>query len=259
MLGVELGACCTCVMTRRPARYDGHARWYDTTYRAYADSNSWGALLQGLLGPPPVPGAACLEVGAGTSLHAASIASQGYTPVGLDLSLDQLRVGRERASALVQGDAARLPFRSKTFPRVVSVFTHTDMDDFRAVVGETARVLTDGGRLVYIGLHPCFVGTFLDRSNEMDTRTLSLRSGYGDEKVRMDTSGRVSLRSRVGGNNLSLAQFLQAFLHAPGLSLRSFRELDTASSDWNTHADGRLVPWNVALVAEKTADSPSAA
>jgi SAM-dependent methyltransferase len=244
-------------MTQGPARYDGHARWYDETYRAYADAQSWGSLLQALLGPPPFSGAACLEIGAGTSLHAASIASAGYEPVGLDLSLDQLRVGRERASALVQGDAARLPFRSNTFPGVVSVFTHTDMDDFCAVVAEAARVLTNAGRLVYIGLHPCFVGTFLDRRDELEAQTLCLRSGYGDEEVRIDTSGRFTLRSRVGGNNLSLTEFLQAFLEAPGLCLRSFRELDTASIDWTADADGRLVPWNVALVAEKAGCSPA--
>ncbi len=119
-------------------------------------------------------------------------------------------------------------------------------------------MLSDAGRFIYIGLHPCFVGTFLDRTAEVESRTLCLQAGYGEPEVRIDTTGRFSLRSRVGGNNLALGDFLQAFLDAPGLSIRSFRELDTTSTRWGRHADGRIVPWNLAIVAEKSPNSTHA-
>jgi SAM-dependent methyltransferase len=233
------------------ARYDGHAEWYDETFRAYGHSHYPGPLMRELLGQPPSPTAVCLDVGCGTGLHAASIASTGYTHIGVDLSGDQLAVARSRTPALVRGDAARLPFATGCVPRVVSAFTHTDMDDFASVVAEAARVLCAGGRFVYIGLHPCFVGNFLDRGDEVESRTLRLLPGYGEPEVRLDATGRFSLRSRVGGNTLALGDFLRAFLEAPGLSLRSFRELDTTSSRWDRHSDGRIVPWNVAVVADK--------
>lgn len=38
------------------------------------------------------------------------IAEFGWTPVGVELSADQLRLARGRGSNLVQGDAQRLPF-----------------------------------------------------------------------------------------------------------------------------------------------------
>lgn len=255
--GHQLDPCCTVGMDSRAARYDGNASWYDTTFAAYADVDGWGGLVRELLGPAPGQGVLCLEVGSGTSLHAASISAAGYVPLGLDLSADQLRVAQVRTSALVRGDAARLPFLSSTFSRVISVFTHTDMDDFTSVVAEAARVLKAGGRFVYIGLHPCFVGSFADRAAEVESQTLFLRPGYGDPEVRVDTTGRFALRSRVGGNNLSLGGFLHAFLDAPGLSLRSVRELDTGGSSWSSTGEEneRLVPWNVAVVAEKSAGS----
>ncbi len=246
--------CCTCEVGARTARYDGNADWYDASYRAYADSHSWGALVRELLGQPPAQGAACLDVGSGTGLHASSIAAAGYAPIGLDLSADQLDIARTRMSALVRGDAARLPFASGSVPRVISVFTHTDMDDFSSAVAEVARVLSDAGRFIYIGLHPCFVGSFLDRTAEVESRTLCLQPGYGEADIRRDATGRFSLRSRVGGNNLARGDFLQAFLDAPRLSIRSFRELDTTSAHWDRHADGRIIPWNLAIFAEKSAD-----
>jgi len=42
------------------------------------------------------------------------------------------------------------------------MFAHTDVDDFAAVVREVARVLSPGGRFVYVGTHPCFVGRHID-------------------------------------------------------------------------------------------------
>ncbi|GAB3079784.1 hypothetical protein GCM10027186_42530 [Micromonospora schwarzwaldensis] len=33
-----------------------------------------------------------------------------------------------------------------------------------AALTEAARVLPPGGRLVHVGVHPCFVGAFADRS-----------------------------------------------------------------------------------------------
>jgi SAM-dependent methyltransferase len=243
---------CSSFGVENSARYDGNAEWYDETMRAYGHGHYPASLMAELLGHPPSPAAVCLDVGCGTGLHAASIASAGYTPIGLDLSGDQLAIARTRTPALLRGDAARLPFASGCIPRVVSAFTHTDMDDFASVVAEVARVLCDGGRFVYVGLHPCFVGSFLDRSEEVELRILRLFPGYGEREVRLDATGRFSLRSRVGGSNLALADFLRAFLDAPGLSLRSFRELDTRSNRWDGHSDGRMVPWNIAVVADKS-------
>jgi SAM-dependent methyltransferase len=50
------------------------------------------------------------------------------------------------------------PFEDESFDAAISVWTHTDVGDFRATVAEVARVLRPGTPFVYIGGHPCFVG-----------------------------------------------------------------------------------------------------
>jgi SAM-dependent methyltransferase len=236
-----------------PARYDGHAAWYDEAFAAFARDASWTTLVERMLGAPDAPRDICLDVGCGTGLHASSLSAAGYRAVGVDISHDQLLLARERLHGAALGDAARLPVASGSVSRVMSAFTHTDMDDFDALVREAARVLRPGGRFAYIGLHPCFVGTFADRRDEPADARVEIRSGYGQPEVALDTTGRFTLRSRVGGSNLSLGDLLTAFLNAPGLVLRTFAELDNDGQQWQQHTGERVVPWNVAVSAEKLA------
>ena len=83
---------------------------------------------------------------------------RGWRVVGVDLSGDQLRVARRRAAAsgvvLVAANAVALPFADRSFDAVVSVLTHTDVDDPEAAFAEAARVLRRGGRLSYVAPIP---------------------------------------------------------------------------------------------------------
>ena len=129
-------------------------------------------------------------------------------------------------------------------------FVHTDMDDFPAVVAEAARVLRPGGRLVYLGLHPAYLGAFIDRRHEVEEQELRLRPGYGDDRWQRDPTGRFPVRSRVGARNLTLQTFLGAFLAPARLRLSSVTELDTAMRPWGSPpSDGHLLPWNIAVTA----------
>jgi SAM-dependent methyltransferase len=120
----------------------------------------------------------------------------------------------------------------------------------RAAVGEAARVLRPGGRLVYLGPHPAFVGAFIERGNEVETREVRITAGYGDERLQRDASGRFPVRSRVGARNLTLGTFLEAFLAHEALRLSSVDELDTHMRPWRPDpSDGRVVPWNIAVTA----------
>jgi SAM-dependent methyltransferase len=232
------------------ARYDGHADWYDSTFSSYGDDGGSAGLLARLLGPAEPGDPLCLDVGCGTGLHFGAVAAEGYTVVGVDLSADQLRIARSRNPRVARGDASRLPVRDGSVPVVVMTFTHTDVDDFGAVIAEAARVLRPSGRLVYLGLHPAFVGAFLDRSTEVADRGLRVAPGYGDERLRHDETGRFPVRSRVGARNLTLSTFLAAFLAQPSLRLESVHELDTRMAPWRPDStDGRVVPWNLAVSA----------
>jgi SAM-dependent methyltransferase len=231
------------------ARYDGFADWYDTTFRNLADDKGSTGLLARLLGPATAA-EICLDIGCGTGLHAGAPLVHGYTLVGVDVSADQLRIAANRNPRVIQADARALPVRDASVAVVVMTFIHTDVDDFPAAVAEAVRVLRPGGRLVYLGLHPAYIGAFLERGRELEEGDLRLAPGYGDERLWWDPTGRYPIRSRVGSRNLTLATFLGAFLAQERLRLESFLELDTAMQPWSVGpADGRVVPWNLALTA----------
>ncbi|GAA4259334.1 class I SAM-dependent methyltransferase [Dactylosporangium darangshiense] len=236
------------------ARYDGYADWYDETFRRYSNEDGSAGLLAELLGPPGEGDPTCLDIGCGTGLHFAAVRARGYDVIGADLSADQLRVAAGRNPRVVRADAARLPLADASVGAVTMTFIHTDVDDFAAVVGEAARVLRPGGRLVYLGLHPAYVGAFADRLDEVGERQLRLAEGYGEERLRFDPTGRFPIRSRVGARNLTLTTFLGAFLAQPALRLQAFEELDTAMRPWRPDGgDGRVVPWNIAVTARSVA------
>jgi SAM-dependent methyltransferase len=236
------------------ARYDGHADWYDATFRAYGDAQGSAGLLARLLRPADPPGAVCVDVGCGTGLHFAAVEACGYRVIGVDVSADQLRLAASRNPRLIRADAGRLPLATASVPTVVMTFVHTDLDDFPAAVSEAARILRPGGRLVYLGVHPAYVGAFCDRGAEATDREVRIGVGYGDERIHRDATGRFPMRSRVGVRYLTLTTFLGAFLATPTLRLTGVQEFDTNLRRWQPDpGDGRVVPWNVAVTASATA------
>jgi SAM-dependent methyltransferase len=219
------------------ARYDGHADWYDDSFPLYDEDADY---LEQLLGEGA--GRLCLDVGCGTGRYAARIVAAGYQACGIDLSADQLRIARTRSSRVAQADARVLPLRSASIDAVVAMYIHTDIEDFAGVVAEIARCLTAGGRFISIGLHPCFIGPFVDRTNEHEDGVLPFVRGYGDAGwAHRGSGGGVGLWARVGGHHKTLAAFLGAFTDA-GLHLE--RVIELAGS-------GAIVPRNIAVVAAK--------
>lgn len=233
------------------ARYDGHAKWYDESFANLA-SPAWADLVSRLLGGTSDTGGLCLDIGCGTGLHFAAIQAAGYLPLGIDISRDQITRAKERRSTVAQADAARLPIATSSVACVFSAFTHTDVDDFPAALTEVARVLRPGGRFVYLGLHPCFVGTFVNRRGEFPSQALTFQAGYGNEQLDHHGIDDQSLTTRVGRLSLTLSSLLTAFIAIDHLKLVSLQEFDTEARTWRAEAgDGRIVPWNVAIITEK--------
>lgn len=221
----------------RTARYDGLAEWYDaeqsrlaqrpdSPVKQFADFVGAGSGL-------------FVEIGCGTGLTAQALAARGWTVAGLDLSLDQLGIARDRCAAVVRGDAHELPFRSGSVEELGMAFVHTDVDVFDAVMREVGRVLAPAGRFTCVGAHPCFVGHHVDSPTKSDTH-LGFASGYRDA-VRVDASDQFGpgIRSRVGAQHLPLADFLMAIIGA-GLVLERVIEA----------GDG-IVPWMLGISAHR--------
>lgn len=205
------------------ARYDGIAKWYDGEFFPNARHPYRLDVTLRLLGDPS---GQLLDLGCGTGQHTVAFRDAGWKVIGIDLSEDMLEQARKRGLDVVCGNAAALPFEDGRFDAVVSVWTHTDIDDFSAAVSEAARVLRPGGPFVYGGLHPCFAGPhsrFFGAEGVPELHPGYLDEGrYGTEAPGVASEG---LRAKVGAVHLSLGTFLRCFIDA-GLSLESFEEVE---------------------------------
>jgi len=108
-----------------------------------------------------VSGQRILEVGAGAAMCSRWLATQGASPVALDLSGVMLRHAADAADRtgvrvpLVQADAQRLPFGDGSFEIACTAFGAVPfVADSAAVMCEVARVLRPGGRWVFATTHP---------------------------------------------------------------------------------------------------------
>jgi SAM-dependent methyltransferase len=210
------------------ARYDGIADWYDAFARAEVSGWTQTAerLIVELLGSGP---GRCLDLGCGTGVFVPTLAVQGWTVVGVDLSADQLRIARARvagvAEDLVQADASELPFEAESFDAVVAVLVDTDIDRYDLALLEVARVLKPQGRFVHVGLHPCFVSTAASPGAD---GSVKLYRGYHERRLVFDSPtflrGTEGLRARVGAWQVPLAWLLNA---VTGAGLRLERALES--------------------------------
>ena len=203
-----------------PARYDGFADWYDENLAPYIEAA--GRDLLRLLGSGP---GRCLDLGCGTGVNLHRLSLAGWSVVGVDVSPDQLRRARERAPAgveLVQADATALPFADASFDAVACALLHTDVDDFDAVCREAFRVLKGGGRMAYVGIHPCFVGPFARNPPGMPPE---LHPGYRNTAWTKEGFSD-GIRRRAGAKHVPLADLLNAFLGAGFILERLFEAED---------------------------------
>jgi demethylmenaquinone methyltransferase/2-methoxy-6-polyprenyl-1,4-benzoquinol methylase len=95
------------------------------------------------------PGAVVLDVGAGTGDLCRDLATRGYQPIGIDLSLGMLHHAPTTVP-LVQGDALRLPFADAAAEGAVSGFTLRNVADLGTLFAELRRVLQPGARVALL-------------------------------------------------------------------------------------------------------------
>jgi len=204
------------------ARYDGLARWYDEEFLPDALENPTWDVLRRLLGPG---NGSLLDVGCGTGSYSAALAGLGWDVTGVDVSEDMLARARARGVLAFQADALALPFQDASFDAAVSLWTHTDVEDFGAALREIGRVLRVGAPFVYVGAHPCFVGPHSEFVEARGVPSLHpgwyRRTGPYDEAPGRSGAG---LRARVGVSyHRPLGEHVQLFLDS-GLVLEAIEE-----------------------------------
>ncbi len=112
----------------------------------------------GLLGPASaLSGQRILEVGCGAAQCSTWLRDRGVLPVGLDLSLGQLRHARRVSPnvPVVLGTATALPFTAGTFDQAFSAFGAVQFAaDLPRLLAQVHRVLVPGGRWTFSVTHP---------------------------------------------------------------------------------------------------------
>lgn len=206
----------------RTARYDGQAEWYEALASGDPLVEARGAAVH-LLGRGP---GRCLDLGCGSGLAIPLLAEAGWEVTGVDVSRDQLAVAEQHArhvaKALVHADAHQLPFDDDSFDAVVSLLTHTDLDDPLVAFSEARRVLRPAGAFVYVGVHPCFGSPAVERREGQPAllHPEYRHTGWQTESRNFSDSG---IRTRVGVNHQSLAEFLNVLLES-GFTPERFEE-----------------------------------
>lgn len=212
-------------MPRAP--YDGLAEWYQQFRPSLPPDEP--DVLRRLIGDGR---GTCLDVGCGTGLASEALQRLGWSVIGVDASNDMGEAAKRRGIDVVHAVAESLPFESACFDAAVSVWTHTDVDDFSALVREVVRVLRPGAPFAYIGAHPCFIGpqSLFVRGEDVP----SLHPGYREIRRYFDAPGVANpagARVRVGAVHLPLGAFLGAYTTA-GFHIDRFEELFRGDYPW---------------------------
>jgi ArsR family transcriptional regulator len=179
----RLAAVRTARAERAAAYFRANAEDWDRIRALHIDDSEVEKRLLALL-PPARVGGELLDIGTGTGRVLELFGKRGVKGVGVDLSLDMLRVARANlakaglADAHVrQADMYRLPFEAGTFAAVVFHQVLHFADDPAAAIAEAARVLAPGGRLVVVDFAPHDL-------DELRARHAHRRLGFADAEIR---------------------------------------------------------------------------
>ncbi len=141
----------------------GHSFDYRRFYDCVAPVYAWGQVVLPVwrhyteAALPWVPkGGIVLEIGPGPGLLLAQLAASCTLALGLDLSPRMLAQCQRRLqrlghrAALIQGHATRIPLAAASVDAVVTTFAFSAFPDGAGAMGEMARVLRPGGRVVLV-------------------------------------------------------------------------------------------------------------
>lgn len=134
------------------------ARLFDAMAEDYDVLEPWYEHLYAMLHPivlgalsPARPGLRALDAGCGNGFQTALLERLGYRTHGVDVAPRLLAIARHRlpSSALALASVQALPYRDASFDAIACCgSTLSFVDDAGAALGELARVLVPGGRLL---------------------------------------------------------------------------------------------------------------
>lgn len=187
-----------------------------------------------------------LDVGCGEGRFCRLLKQRGIRAVGVDPTAPLLEEARRRdpEGDYRLGKAERLAFEDESFDLVVSYLTLIDIPDFRAAIGEMARVLAPGGALLVANLTAfATAGAQQGWIKDEEGRRLHYPvDRYLDEfPVWLEWDG-----IRIENWHRPLGAYMSAFI-AAGLQLVHFEEPEPASGEPARVAVYRRAPYFLAM------------
>lgn len=167
-----------------------------------------------------VAGLDVVELGCGTAYFSAWLARRGARPVGVDLTDAQLATARRCQQQfdvqfpLIEADATAVPLSDDSFDLVLSEYGASLWCDPDGWIGEAARLLRPGGRLVF--LTNSVLVTMCVPSDEGVATEVLARGQRDIERIHWSDGG---VEFHVGHGEMI------AVLHRHGFSVESLQEL----------------------------------
>ena len=153
-----------------PSHWEGNAEFWIRIIRERRDRYRTELTDQAVLAAiGDYAGLDVLDAGCGEGYMARLLARHGARQVtGADKSPALIAAARAASAGVpavrfAEADVADLPFDSASFDLALANHLFNDLPDITGPVGELARVLRPGGRLVILMLHPCFYGHRAER------------------------------------------------------------------------------------------------
>jgi ubiquinone/menaquinone biosynthesis C-methylase UbiE len=200
---------------------DDWARWartpgHDTYWKFHRDR---------FLELVPPPGRLTLDVGCGEGRLARDLKQLGHNVVAVDASPTLVLLAREADPELEVhvADAAALPFDDGAADLALAFMSLMDMDDMTGAVGEIARVLEPGGRLVVAVVHPInSAGTFA--SDEAGSPFV-MPGSYFDRREYRESIERSGLQMTFASRHHTFADYVNTLIGA-GFVVDAVREIE---------------------------------
>ncbi len=162
--------------------YDENADFWVQIIRGNHDRYRTGLTNNAVLNAiGPADGLKVVDAGCGEGYMARELASQGANVLGVDSSTNLIQAATALANTdnaspqFRVGDVADLPIENSTQDLVVCNHLLNDLPDPQGPIREFARILSPGGRIVILMLHPCF---YNDRSTRASSGNDELASSY---------------------------------------------------------------------------------
>lgn len=137
------------------SQWERHAGWWQGAFTSGADPEYEDQILP-LVARHLAGARRVLDIGCGEGQVARRAAGSGAAVVGVDPAWSQVATARTRAGGPVyaRARAEALPFGTGAFDAVVVCAAYEHVDEYETAIGEAARVLEPGGRLVLVLCHP---------------------------------------------------------------------------------------------------------